>query len=203
MFTPRVDRYGQIPVRTNRYSVPIRLIGKRAGHAARLSPGGLRPERGSGPPRASDREGRGPPGSGPLPGSPGSQARRLPRLNRSRAGPFGGQVHPGPRRLVGPGQEDARRARWHPGADRGPPTGSSPAPRTCRRGSRSGPAGRCHGRRRGCFGGPQGRPGRDRTHPGGRPAGSWHAVGDGDVPARMATRPPSYGHQAAALGGPL
>jgi hypothetical protein len=29
LFTPRVDRYGQIPVRTNRYSVPIRLIGTR------------------------------------------------------------------------------------------------------------------------------------------------------------------------------
>lgn len=29
MFTPRVDRYDQIPVRTNRYSVPIRLIGRR------------------------------------------------------------------------------------------------------------------------------------------------------------------------------
>ncbi|MEU3348903.1 hypothetical protein ABZ723_28710 [Streptomyces sp. NPDC006700] len=29
LFTPRVDRYGRIPVRTNRYSVPIRLIGKR------------------------------------------------------------------------------------------------------------------------------------------------------------------------------
>jgi hypothetical protein len=29
LFTPRVDRYGQIAVRTNRYSVPIRLIGKR------------------------------------------------------------------------------------------------------------------------------------------------------------------------------
>lgn len=29
LFTPRVDRYGQIPVRTNRYSVPIRLIGRR------------------------------------------------------------------------------------------------------------------------------------------------------------------------------
>ncbi|MFC4035998.1 hypothetical protein ACFO3J_31730 [Streptomyces polygonati] len=28
-FTPRVDRYSQVPVRTNRYSVPIRLIGKR------------------------------------------------------------------------------------------------------------------------------------------------------------------------------
>ncbi|MFJ4950760.1 Mu transposase domain-containing protein [Streptomyces sp. NPDC088760] len=29
VLTPRVDRYGQIPVRTNRYSVPVRLIGKR------------------------------------------------------------------------------------------------------------------------------------------------------------------------------
>ncbi|MHC3394508.1 IS21 family transposase [Streptomyces lavendulocolor] len=29
MFTPRVDRYSQITVRTNRYSVPVRLIGKR------------------------------------------------------------------------------------------------------------------------------------------------------------------------------
>ncbi|MFE2181023.1 IS21 family transposase [Streptomyces sp. NPDC059455] len=29
LFTPRVDRYSQIPVRTNRYSVPIRLIGRR------------------------------------------------------------------------------------------------------------------------------------------------------------------------------
>ncbi|MFE7778437.1 hypothetical protein ACFU5O_32045 [Streptomyces sp. NPDC057445] len=29
VFTPRVDRYSQITVRTNRYSVPVRLIGKR------------------------------------------------------------------------------------------------------------------------------------------------------------------------------
>ncbi|MFE5096283.1 hypothetical protein ACFRCI_39655 [Streptomyces sp. NPDC056638] len=29
VFTPRVDRYGQIAVRTNRYSVPVRLIGRR------------------------------------------------------------------------------------------------------------------------------------------------------------------------------
>ncbi|MEV7384001.1 Mu transposase domain-containing protein [Streptomyces lydicus] len=29
VFTPRVDRYSQIAVRTNRYSVPVRLIGKR------------------------------------------------------------------------------------------------------------------------------------------------------------------------------
>ncbi|MGI5518393.1 Mu transposase domain-containing protein [Streptomyces sp. CA-106131] len=40
LFTPRVDRYGQIPVRTNRYSVPIRLIGKRVRvilHASHLA----------------------------------------------------------------------------------------------------------------------------------------------------------------------
>ncbi|MEU4047554.1 Mu transposase domain-containing protein [Streptomyces antibioticus] len=29
LFTPRGDRYSQIAVRTNRYSVPVRLIGKR------------------------------------------------------------------------------------------------------------------------------------------------------------------------------
>ncbi|MGW2425779.1 Mu transposase domain-containing protein [Streptomyces sp. NPDC001709] len=29
VFTPRVDRYSQIVVRTNRYSVPVRLIGRR------------------------------------------------------------------------------------------------------------------------------------------------------------------------------
>lgn len=29
VFTPRVDRYGQIAGRTNRYSVPVRLIGRR------------------------------------------------------------------------------------------------------------------------------------------------------------------------------
>ncbi|MFI9365195.1 Mu transposase domain-containing protein [Kitasatospora sp. NPDC053057] len=29
VFTPRVDRYGRIAVRTNRCSVPVRLVGKR------------------------------------------------------------------------------------------------------------------------------------------------------------------------------
>src|SRR5262249_10337764 len=29
-FTPWVDRYSQVTVRTNRYSVPVRLIGRRA-----------------------------------------------------------------------------------------------------------------------------------------------------------------------------
>ena len=31
LFTPRVDRYAQVTVRTNRYSVPMRLIGRRFG----------------------------------------------------------------------------------------------------------------------------------------------------------------------------
>ncbi|WP_413252925.1 Mu transposase domain-containing protein [Streptomyces brevispora] len=106
LFTPRVDRYGQIPVRINRYSVPIRLIEKRVRvvlHASHL----LRPERGSRPARTADREGRRPLGPGPLPGSLGPQARRLPRLHRTRTGPLGRQVHPGPRRLVGPGPQVA------------------------------------------------------------------------------------------------
>ncbi|MFI9780582.1 Mu transposase domain-containing protein [Streptomyces sp. NPDC051956] len=40
LFTPRVDRYSQIAVRTNRYSVPVRLIGKRVRvvlHASHLA----------------------------------------------------------------------------------------------------------------------------------------------------------------------
>jgi hypothetical protein len=39
-FTPRVDRFGQITVRTNRYSVPVRLIGRRVRvllHASELA----------------------------------------------------------------------------------------------------------------------------------------------------------------------
>ncbi|MFI2188719.1 Mu transposase domain-containing protein [Streptomyces sioyaensis] len=41
LFTPRVDHYSQIVVRTHRYSVPIRLIGNRVRvvlHASHLRP---------------------------------------------------------------------------------------------------------------------------------------------------------------------
>ncbi|MFD5063515.1 hypothetical protein [Streptomyces sp. NPDC058394] len=38
VFTPRVDRYSQIAVRTNRYSVPVRLIGKRVRVVLHASP---------------------------------------------------------------------------------------------------------------------------------------------------------------------
>lgn len=100
----------------------------RARRAARLSSGGLRPECGSGPSRAAYREGRRPSGPGPLPGSPGPQARSLPRLHGSRTGPFSRQVHPGPRRLVGPGPQDPRRAGRNPGPDRSPAAGAAFAP---------------------------------------------------------------------------
>ncbi len=48
LFTLRVDRYGQISVRTNRYSVPVRLIGRNVrAMLARLRAGRLRrPRRG-------------------------------------------------------------------------------------------------------------------------------------------------------------
>lgn len=46
LFIRGVDGYGRIPVRISRYSIAIRLIGKRvARRAACLSSGGLQPER--------------------------------------------------------------------------------------------------------------------------------------------------------------
>ncbi len=166
------------------------------GHPSCLSPGGLRPERGGGPARAADRQGRRPPGAGPLSGGPGPQTRCLSRFDRSRTGPLGRQVHPGPRRLVDPGHEDPRRAGRHPRAHRGAAARTPHDARACRRRPGRSPAGRGHDR--GCrrVGGPQGRPGRDRARtgcPDPRPA-----VGDRDVPARVAPGASSAGHQAAA-----
>ncbi|WP_408055317.1 Mu transposase domain-containing protein [Streptomyces paludis] len=138
VFTPRVDRYGQIPVRTNRYSVPIRLIGKRVRvvlHASHLVVYDQNVEVA----RHERLIAKG--------------AVRLDLdhylevlLHRPRTGPLRRQVHLGPRRLVGPGPQDPRRARRHPGSDRGPPAGASSAPRACRRRPGRGLAGRGHDR---------------------------------------------------------
>ena len=46
----------------------------------------------------------------------------LPRCHAPGTGPVCGQVRPGPRRLVGPGPQSARRAGQHPGVDRGSPS---------------------------------------------------------------------------------
>lgn len=110
LFTPRVDRYSQICVRTNRYSVPVRLIGRTVRAILHPRAGRLRRSRGSRPPRAADREVRHPSGTGPLPRSPHPQARRPPRRHRAGSGPGRGEVHPASRRLVGRGREGPRRA---------------------------------------------------------------------------------------------
>ncbi len=81
MFTPRVDRYGQIPARTNRRSASIRLISKQVRavpHACH--PVVHKPERGSGPARTPGRQGTVRLDLDHCPEGPGLQSRRLPRL---------------------------------------------------------------------------------------------------------------------------
>jgi hypothetical protein len=156
-FTPRVDRFAQVTVRTSKYSVPARLIGRRVrvllhasdlviydGHAE-----AARHER--------------------LPGK--SSARldldhylealvrkpgALPGSTALGAGPRRREVHPGPRGLVGRRPQGSRRRRRHPGAGGGP--AAAPAhgrrARRCRAGRRA--AGRGADRRCGRAGGPQG-----------------------------------------------
>lgn len=75
----RVDRYGQVSARTNRYSVPVRLIDQMVRIVLRLRARRLRRPQGSGPPRAADRQGRITVGPGPLSRGPGPQAWRLSR----------------------------------------------------------------------------------------------------------------------------
>ena len=56
---PRVDRYGQVIVRMNRYSVPVRLIGRQVRVVLRvLGAGHLRRAARGRPARADDRPGR-------------------------------------------------------------------------------------------------------------------------------------------------
>ncbi|MFJ6493716.1 Mu transposase domain-containing protein [Streptomyces californicus] len=79
LFTPRVDRHSQINVRTNRYSVPTRFIGKRVRvvlHASHLVVYDRNVEVGLA--READRQGRAAAGPRPLPRSSHPQAWRFP-----------------------------------------------------------------------------------------------------------------------------
>jgi hypothetical protein len=60
LFSLRGDRFNQISVRTNRYSVPVRLIGRTVRAMLRVGAGGLRRPAGGRPPRTADRQGQGP-----------------------------------------------------------------------------------------------------------------------------------------------
>jgi hypothetical protein len=99
--TPRVDRYAQVMVRCNQYSVPARFIGHRL--RVKLSASAVivydrnmvvaRHQRG--------RQGRQSLGFGPLSGDPAPQARRSARGHRAGAGPRGQGVHRRARRVLG------------------------------------------------------------------------------------------------------
>lgn len=109
VFTPRVDRYGQFAVRTNRYSVPVRLIGKRVRvllHASHLVVYDRNVE-------VARHERLITKGSCRLELDHYLEALvrkpRLSRRDRARPGPLRWEVHPGPRRLVGRGGSGPRR----------------------------------------------------------------------------------------------
>ena len=118
--TPRVDRYAQVTVRTNRYSVPARLIGRQvrvllhaselvvydgrtevARHERLIAKGGSRLELD----HYLEALVRKP---GALPGATA--------LEQARAA---GTFTAGPRRVVGGGPQGPRRRGRHPGPDRG------------------------------------------------------------------------------------
>ena len=88
LLTPRVDRYSQVTVRMNRYSVPVRLIGRQVRVVLRSSELVIYDGRRGRPSRADDRQGRRDTRPGPLPGGADAQARSPGRsvpLDQARA----------------------------------------------------------------------------------------------------------------------
>lgn len=205
LFTPRVDRYSQINVRTNRYSVPTRFIGKRvrvvlhashlvvydrnvevARHERLIAKGGLRLDLDHYLEALIRKPGA----------FPGATA-----LEQARSA---GKFTPVHDAWWGPGPQGPRRAGRHPGADRGPTAEPSPRPRACRRGPGHRAAGRRPDRRRCCPGGSQGRTGGRRAdHRHIHSADARRDAGDRHAAARVAPGTPSPGHPAAAVSDPL
>jgi len=99
----RVDRYAQVTARTNRYSVPARLIGRqvrvllRANDLLVLDGGQVVAH------HERLREVRVPARPGPLPRRARAQTRRPAGPDRPGAGPRRRKVHPGARGVVGCG----------------------------------------------------------------------------------------------------
>ncbi|MFD0354350.1 hypothetical protein ACFVHW_11510 [Streptomyces sp. NPDC127110] len=93
---PLVDRYSQICVRMNRYSVPVRLIGRTVRHAPHLRAGGLRRPRRSRPPRTAHRPRRHPPRTRPPSGGPGPETECTAWCHRPRPGPCSCPVYSDP-----------------------------------------------------------------------------------------------------------
>ena len=113
--TPRVDRYAQVMVRCNQYSVPARFIGHRL--RVKLSASAVTVfDRTTVVARHQRAAGKGVQvlDAGPLPGDPAAQARRAARRHRTGPGPRGRGVHR--RRMTRSGPRPAR----HSATARGP-----------------------------------------------------------------------------------
>ena len=158
LLTPRVDRYSQVTVRNNRYSVPVRLIGRQVRVVLRSSELIIydRHAEVARHPRLAAK------GAENLlldhylealmrkPGAmPGSAALEAARASRG--------VHPGPRGAVVRGPPRGRRARRDPRADRGTAAAPAHGRRRRDRRDRGGAVSRRAHRRRGGGRGPQGR----------------------------------------------
>lgn len=172
-----MDRYGQVSVRTNHYSVPVRLIRRQvrvlvhacevviydgrtevARHERRVAKGGVR----LGLDHYLEALLRKPTAL------PGATA-----LDQARAA--GRFVHSGARRLMGSSAQGARRRRGHAHADQGVAASPAHGPHTCRRRPRSSPGRGGPDRGRGRAGGPQAAADTYAEHPNtaeARPAGS-------------------------------
>ena len=167
LLTPRVDRYSQVTVRMNRYSVPVRLIGRQVRVVLRSSElviydgrrEAARHERAAGQGRRDARP-------GPLPGGADAQARSPGRVGPAGPGPRIRGVHRRPRGAVGGGPPRVRRARRDPRPDRGPAAAPAHGRRRRHHRDRGGAVGR-HARRRRRRG--RGPPGRRRPHRRARP----------------------------------
>ena len=152
LLTPRVDRYSQVTVRMNRYSVPVRLIGRQVRVVLRvLGAGRLRRAARGRPSRAGRRKGRRDTRPGPLPGGADAQARSDGRVGPAGPGPRLRGVHRRPRGAVVSGPPGVRRARRDPRPGRGPAAAPAHGRRRRRHRDQGGAVGRraCRRRRRG------------------------------------------------------
>jgi hypothetical protein len=108
ILTPRVDRYAQVMVRCNQYSVPARFIGHRL--RVKLSASAVTVfDRNSVVARHQRAAGKGEgPRVGPLPGDPAAQVRCAARRECPGPGAGGWGVHADARRVLGCGSQGTR-----------------------------------------------------------------------------------------------
>ncbi|GAA4398244.1 hypothetical protein GCM10023153_22850 [Ornithinibacter aureus] len=100
-FTPRVDRYAQVMVRMNKYSVPARMVGRQARVLLNASDLIVFDGKTEIAPRTAHDQGLDPGRPGPLPRGPPPQTGRAARCDSAGASQVIRTVHSRPRRMVG------------------------------------------------------------------------------------------------------